>query len=117
MAQALTVHHLSSLISSGRVSQPGTTNGSQSAASAPGFETRRSTARKEGHFVYKHGQRHHSYDSEKAPYPLCYDRSVLDLLVFRVVSIMVRLLNVAQQGILREPIHSTRQRLRLLHGH
>ncbi|KAH9486492.1 Demethylmenaquinone methyltransferase [Psilocybe cubensis] len=30
-------------------------------------------------FQYKHGQRHHSYDSEKAPYPLSYDRKVLEL--------------------------------------
>ncbi|XP_006454102.1 hypothetical protein AGABI2DRAFT_182094 [Agaricus bisporus var. bisporus H97] len=72
MTQALAVHHLSSLISSARVSLSGTTTSGH-------FETRRSTTRKEGHFVYKHGQRHHSYDSEKAPYPLCYDRSVLDL--------------------------------------
>lgn len=30
-------------------------------------------------FQYKYGQRHHSYDSEKAPYPLSYDKHVLEL--------------------------------------
>ncbi|PFH49806.1 hypothetical protein AMATHDRAFT_62438 [Amanita thiersii Skay4041] len=34
---------------------------------------------KEGQFVYKHGKRHHSYDNEKAPYPLSYDRNVLEI--------------------------------------
>ena len=32
-------------------------------------------------FQYKYGQRHHSYDSEKAPYPLSYDKHVLELYV------------------------------------
>jgi hypothetical protein len=36
---------------------------------------------KESHFLDKYGQRHHSYDAEKAPYPLSYDRSVLELCV------------------------------------
>ncbi|KAF9486316.1 hypothetical protein BDN70DRAFT_902479 [Pholiota conissans] len=30
-------------------------------------------------FQYKHGQRHHSYDKEKAPYPLSYDKQVLEI--------------------------------------
>ncbi|KAG2367791.1 hypothetical protein BDR07DRAFT_1326290 [Suillus spraguei] len=30
-------------------------------------------------FLNKHGHRHHFYDSEKAPYPLSYDRQVLEL--------------------------------------
>ncbi|KAG1885491.1 hypothetical protein F4604DRAFT_1726396 [Suillus subluteus] len=30
-------------------------------------------------FLDKHGHRHHSYDPEKAPYPLSYDRQVLEL--------------------------------------
>lgn len=30
-------------------------------------------------FLNKHGHRHHSYDPEKAPYPLSYDRQVLEL--------------------------------------
>ncbi|KAF9041753.1 hypothetical protein BDZ89DRAFT_1100020 [Hymenopellis radicata] len=34
---------------------------------------------KEISFVFKHGQRHHAYDSEKAPYPISYDREVLEL--------------------------------------
>jgi len=53
---------------------------SQQPASLPPAEARRSL-RKEGNFIVTHGQRHHSYDSEKAPYPLSYDRSILELLV------------------------------------
>ncbi|KIK07207.1 hypothetical protein K443DRAFT_87444 [Laccaria amethystina LaAM-08-1] len=34
---------------------------------------------KESQFISKHGQRHHSYDNEKAPYPLSYDRHVLEI--------------------------------------
>ncbi|KAH7916434.1 hypothetical protein BJ138DRAFT_1169259 [Hygrophoropsis aurantiaca] len=30
-------------------------------------------------FQVKHGRRHHSFDPEKAPYPLSYDRQVLEL--------------------------------------
>lgn len=43
--------------------------------------SRRTGTRKEGQFVFKHGQRHHGYDNEKAPYPLSYERSVLELSV------------------------------------
>ncbi|KAF4622885.1 hypothetical protein D9613_002243 [Agrocybe pediades] len=38
---------------------------------------RKSVRRRDFH--YKHGQKHHSYDSEKAPYPLSYDKNVLEL--------------------------------------
>ncbi|KAJ6621207.1 S-adenosyl-L-methionine-dependent methyltransferase [Mycena sp. CBHHK59/15] len=34
---------------------------------------------RKGQFEYKHGQRHHTYDREKAPYPLAYTRQVLEL--------------------------------------
>ena len=30
-------------------------------------------------FLIKHGHRHHSFDPEKAPYPLSYDRQILEL--------------------------------------
>lgn len=30
-------------------------------------------------FLNKHGHRHHSFDPDKAPYPLSYDRQVLEL--------------------------------------
>ena len=45
-------------------------------------------------FQYKYGQRHHSYDSEKAPYPLSYDKRVLELCVlpfplFAVAGILI----------------------------
>ncbi|KAK0246253.1 hypothetical protein EDD85DRAFT_803611 [Armillaria nabsnona] len=34
---------------------------------------------KESSFTIKFGSRYHSFDNEKAPYPLCYDRHVLEL--------------------------------------
>ncbi|KDQ63259.1 hypothetical protein JAAARDRAFT_29278 [Jaapia argillacea MUCL 33604] len=43
------------------------------------FETRRLGRAKENQFTYKYGKRHHSYDPEKAPYPLCYDKEVIEL--------------------------------------
>ncbi|KAF8167609.1 S-adenosyl-L-methionine-dependent methyltransferase [Crassisporium funariophilum] len=41
------------------------------------IEGKRNYRRKD--FQYKYGQRHHSYDSEKAPYPLSYDKHVLEI--------------------------------------
>lgn len=40
-----------------------------------------SSKQKECHFLIKHGSRHHSYDLEKAPYPLSYDRVVFEVCV------------------------------------
>ncbi|KAF9535677.1 S-adenosyl-L-methionine-dependent methyltransferase [Crepidotus variabilis] len=40
-------------------------------------EARRSTRKKD--FQYKHGIKVHAYDNEKAPYPLSYDRTTLEL--------------------------------------
>jgi hypothetical protein len=34
--------------------------------------------RKENQFVDKHGRKHHNYPPGKAPYPISYDRDVLD---------------------------------------
>ncbi|THH06400.1 hypothetical protein EW145_g4116 [Phellinidium pouzarii] len=34
---------------------------------------------KQSNFTKKHGKRHHGFDKEKAPYPLSFDRSALDL--------------------------------------
>ena len=48
-------------------------------SSSPPFDGKRHPRHKEGQFVYKHGKRHHSYDSEKAPYPLSYDKEVLEM--------------------------------------
>ncbi|KAG6901217.1 hypothetical protein C0995_015205 [Termitomyces sp. Mi166 len=47
--------------------------------STPTFDGRRHPRLKEGQFKYKHGHRHHSYDNEKAPYPLSYDRHILEI--------------------------------------
>lgn len=35
-----------------------------------------------GKFTSKHGHRHHLYDSEKAPYPVSFDKHVLELSVY-----------------------------------
>ncbi|KAF5323360.1 hypothetical protein D9611_005643 [Ephemerocybe angulata] len=40
---------------------------------------KRTARQRETQFILKHGQRHHSYDSEKAPYPLSYDRQVVEM--------------------------------------
>lgn len=46
------------------------------------FEGRRPTrVPRESQFVYKRGRKHHSYGSEKAPYPVTYDRDIIDVCV------------------------------------
>jgi hypothetical protein len=45
------------------------------------LDSKRRTRTKESQFVLKYGSKHHSYDQEKAPYPLSYDKHVLDLSV------------------------------------
>jgi len=47
---------------------------------SPPPDGRRHTGRhKEDQFILKHGRRHHSYGSEKAPYPLSYDKDILEM--------------------------------------
>jgi hypothetical protein len=36
---------------------------------------------KETQFLMKHGHKHHSFDAEKAPYPVSYDRHIIEMLV------------------------------------
>ncbi|KAG2022934.1 hypothetical protein CC2G_000646 [Coprinopsis cinerea AmutBmut pab1-1] len=43
------------------------------------FDIKRHTRTKELQFLRKYGHRHHSYDNEKAPYPLSYDKHVLEM--------------------------------------
>jgi hypothetical protein len=38
-------------------------------------------SQKENQFLHKYGQIHHAFDAEKAPYPVSYNRSVLELCV------------------------------------
>ena len=45
-------------------------------------------------FQYKHGQRHHSYDKEKAPYPLSYDKQVLEMCVHLSSSLIYSMNNI-----------------------
>ena len=42
---------------------------------------RRSVFLKQANFTKRHGRRHHGFDKEKAPYPLSFDRTALDLCV------------------------------------
>ncbi|KAG5728954.1 Menaquinone biosynthesis methyltransferase ubiE [Termitomyces sp. T112] len=54
---------------------PSSSNGFHT--STPTFDGRH--PRLKGQFQYKHGHRHHSFDNEKAPYPLSYDRYILEI--------------------------------------
>ena len=42
-------------------------------------DTKRQQRAKETQFQVKYGHRHHTYGSDKAPYPVSYDRSILEL--------------------------------------
>lgn len=42
---------------------------------------RRSVVIKHSHFQNKYGKKHHTFDREKAPYPLSYDKKFTDLYV------------------------------------
>ena len=54
------------------LASPPRPSASNATATSNSFDGKRPP--KESQFVYKHGQRHHSYDPEKAPYPVSYDR-------------------------------------------
>ncbi|KAJ4485811.1 hypothetical protein J3R30DRAFT_3442129 [Lentinula aciculospora] len=43
------------------------------------IDGRRHTRLKETQFNYKHGQKLHSFEPEKAPYPISYDKEILEL--------------------------------------
>ncbi|KAA1467967.1 S-adenosyl-L-methionine-dependent methyltransferase [Dentipellis sp. KUC8613] len=68
-------------------SRPSTATGSSSSSSvhashAPStsFESRRPLrTNRESQFSFKHGHKHHNYGSEKAPYPVSYDKDVIDM--------------------------------------
>lgn len=42
-------------------------------------DPKKSNRVKGNEFTFKHGKRHHSYDADKAPYPLAYDADNLDM--------------------------------------
>lgn len=42
-------------------------------------DTKRTLRSREHQFLQKYGHRHHTYDHKKAPYPLSYDKEVLEL--------------------------------------
>lgn len=50
--------------------------GTVSSENSGGKRTRGS---REDNFTIKHGSRHHSYDPEKAPYPLSYDKEFIGM--------------------------------------
>ncbi|KAI5835965.1 hypothetical protein K523DRAFT_343927 [Schizophyllum commune Tattone D] len=54
-------------------------SGTFSSLNAPSEFKRQGRTAKGAQFINKHGQPHHAYDPEKAPYPVSYDRSVLEL--------------------------------------
>lgn len=41
--------------------------------------TKKGRGSREDNFTMKHGSRHHSYDPEKAPYPLSYDKDFIGM--------------------------------------
>ena len=49
------------------------------------LEDKRLAGQPKGHFVHKNGQRHHSFDNEKAPYPISYNRDMLETCVIRML--------------------------------
>ncbi|KAJ7706019.1 hypothetical protein B0H17DRAFT_1035287 [Mycena rosella] len=64
---------------------------SPSQRSSPVLSSKRQP--RKGQFEFKHGQRHHTYDREKAPYPLAYSKHVLEL-----ESLDMRLVNHMSNG-------------------
>ena len=50
-------------------------------ADRPSLDDKRLAGQPKGHFIYRHGQRHHSFDNEKAPYPLSYSKELLEMCV------------------------------------
>lgn len=67
-----------------------------------------------GDFVIRHGQRLHAFDSEKAPYPLSYERSVLEMSVLLYFSFDFASFS-ALQGIIREQVRSVFEKLCIFH--
>lgn len=51
---------------------------SGSSLTTPTNVTKLTNPKKE-HFVYSYGSKLHAFDKKEAPYPLSYDREVLDL--------------------------------------
>lgn len=47
--------------------------------STEGPGSKRMRGPREDNFTIKHGSRHHSYDPEKAPYPLSYDKEFIGM--------------------------------------
>lgn len=47
--------------------------------STEGASSKRMRGPREDNFTIKHGSRHHSYDPEKAPYPLSYDKEFIGM--------------------------------------
>ena len=50
-----------------------------SASNGSSVDGKRQARQRESQFILKHGRRHHSYDSEKAPYPMSYDKDIVEL--------------------------------------
>lgn len=73
----------------------GTTGRNSFTTNNSSFEGRRPVRlAKESQFCYKRGRKHHSYGSEKAPYPVSYDRDVIDVLRPSLLSLPLLLLTL-----------------------
>ncbi|KAJ6604807.1 S-adenosyl-L-methionine-dependent methyltransferase [Mycena vulgaris] len=68
-----------------------TSTSQRSANGSPVLSSKRQP--RKGQFEYKHGQRHHTYDREKAPYPLAYSKHLTEL-----ESLDMRLVNHMSNG-------------------
>jgi hypothetical protein len=80
--QSFTTQSTATLVSTPRPSIASTLVGTRpSLAPTQGYSSdgKRPSRLKETQFQVKYGHKHHSYDPEKAPYPVSYDRHVLEL--------------------------------------
>lgn len=74
-ATFVTTHTVSS---TRRPSTPSTSASRSSTTTLPN-DVRRLQRPREKQFTMRNGHKHHTYDAEKAPYPVSYDRRVLEL--------------------------------------
>ena len=81
--QSLASHSTATLVSTPRSSFATTvvapSRPSTATALTYNSDTKRQQRAKESQFQVKYGHRHHTYGSDKAPYPVSYDRSILEL--------------------------------------
>lgn len=81
--QSFASHSTATLVSTPRPSSASTVVASSRPSTATNIthnsDTKRQQRAKETQFQIKYGHKHHTYGSDKAPYPVSYDRSILEL--------------------------------------